>query len=145
MLMRVDFPRPVWPAIEGEEVRLVGDAIESSGHAIAVQGPQASKGGGARRDKHTNTNDVELETTLQELALDLAGDAVETNMALGVDGRRGSGRHCRWWFEKKNRIELRGRWCELIKTNGCQVDKRRGRRCRGYRRMEGIKQPQRDG
>lgn len=34
----------------------------------------------------TNADDVELETTLQELALDLGGDAVETDMALGVDG-----------------------------------------------------------
>ena len=41
----------------------------------------------------TDTDDVELETTLQELALDLRGDAVETDMALGGDGAGGNGRH----------------------------------------------------
>lgn len=41
----------------------------------------------------TNADDVELETTLQELALDLRRDAVETNMALGVDGAGGIGGH----------------------------------------------------
>lgn len=41
----------------------------------------------------TNANDVELETTLQELALDLRGDAVETDMALGEDGAGGHGGH----------------------------------------------------
>lgn len=39
----------------------------------------------------TNADDVELETTLQELLLNLRSDAVETDMALGVDsvGRSG--------------------------------------------------------
>jgi hypothetical protein len=41
----------------------------------------------------TDTDDVELETTLQELALDLGGDAVETDMALGGNGAGGNGRH----------------------------------------------------
>jgi hypothetical protein len=41
----------------------------------------------------TNANDVELEATLQELALNLRGDAVETNMALGEDGACGHGGH----------------------------------------------------
>lgn len=38
----------------------------------------------------TNTDNVELETTLQELLLNLRGDAVETDMTLGVNsvGRR---------------------------------------------------------
>lgn len=35
---------------------------------------------------HTNTHDIELETTLQQLPLDLRGDAVETDMAVGEDG-----------------------------------------------------------
>lgn len=39
--------------------------------------------------KLTNANDIELETTLQQLLLDLAGNAVETDVALGVDGSRG--------------------------------------------------------
>ena len=41
----------------------------------------------------TNADDVELETTLQELALNLRGDAVETDMALGEDAARGHGGH----------------------------------------------------
>lgn len=52
----------------------------------------------------TNTDDVELETTLEELALDLAGDAVETNVALGVDGRRRHGRH----FRERDGLRLDG-------------------------------------
>lgn len=42
----------------------------------------------------TDTDDIELETALEELALDLGGDAVETDVALGVDGGRRHGRHC---------------------------------------------------
>jgi hypothetical protein len=41
----------------------------------------------------TNTDDVELETTLQELLLNLRSDAVETDMALGVDSVGRSGGH----------------------------------------------------
>ena len=36
----------------------------------------------------TNANNIELETALQELLLDLGGDAVETDMALGEDALR---------------------------------------------------------
>ena len=35
----------------------------------------------------TDADDIELETSLEELALDLGGDAVKTDMALRVDGR----------------------------------------------------------
>lgn len=42
----------------------------------------------------TNTDDIELESALEKLALDLGRDAVETDMALGVDGRWGHRRHC---------------------------------------------------
>lgn len=41
----------------------------------------------------TNADDVELETTLQELLLNLRSDAVETDMALGVNGVGRSGGH----------------------------------------------------
>ena len=34
----------------------------------------------------TDADDVELEATLDKLLLDLLGDAVETDIALGVDG-----------------------------------------------------------
>lgn len=33
----------------------------------------------------TNTDNIELEAALQELLLDLGGDAVETDVALGED------------------------------------------------------------
>lgn len=36
----------------------------------------------------TNANNIELETPLQELLLDLGGDAVETDVALGEDALR---------------------------------------------------------
>ena len=44
-------------------------------------------------DRRTDTDDIELETTLQELALNLRRDAVETNMAVGVDSGLREGRH----------------------------------------------------
>jgi len=36
--------------------------------------------------EHTDADDIELKATLQELALNLGCDAVETDMALGEDG-----------------------------------------------------------
>jgi hypothetical protein len=41
--------------------------------------------GAERRVQLTDTDDVELEPALHELLLDLVGDAVETNIAFGVD------------------------------------------------------------
>jgi hypothetical protein len=32
---------------------------------------------------HTDTDNIELKATLEQLALDLSGDTVETDMALG--------------------------------------------------------------
>lgn len=43
--------------------------------------------------RRTDADDVELEAALQELALNLAGDAVETDVALGINRSRGNGRH----------------------------------------------------
>lgn len=64
----------------------------------------------------TDADDVELETALQELALDLAGDAVETNVALGVDGRRRHGRH----FRERDGFRLDGQgpsqWVDVVKS-----------------------------
>ena len=37
------------------------------------------------KTRHTNANDIKLETTLQELPFYLGCDAVETNVALGED------------------------------------------------------------
>lgn len=39
----------------------------------------------------TDANDVELEASLQELALDLRGDGVETHVGVREDGRGGHG------------------------------------------------------
>jgi len=47
----------------------------------------------------TDTDDVELESALQQLLLNLLGDAVESDVALREDGVgqrvRSHGRHCR--------------------------------------------------
>jgi hypothetical protein len=54
-------------------------------------------GSGAQSDEDkqrlTNTDNVELESTFKQLPLNLRGDAVEPNMALRVNGRRGHGGH----------------------------------------------------
>lgn len=46
----------------------------------------------------TNTDDIELKAALQQLLLNLGGDAVEADVALGEDALRrlrvGCGRHC---------------------------------------------------
>lgn len=47
-----------------------------------------------RRSRLTDADDVELEATLEQLALDLGRDAVETDVALGVDGGSRHGGHC---------------------------------------------------
>ena len=57
-LINVDFPSPVWP---------VANTVSILKRTL--------------RSLHTNTDDIELETTLQQLLLDLLGDTVETNMA----------------------------------------------------------------
>lgn len=52
--------------------------------------------------RHTNANDIELKTTLQQLLLNLVGDAVETDVVFGEDAlhllRVHRGRHCGWCF-----------------------------------------------
>ena len=50
----------------------------------------------------TNTHDVELEATLEEFPLDLRGDTIETDMAMGENSGLlslscgGSGGHYEW-------------------------------------------------
>lgn len=64
--------------------------------------------------KLTDADNVELKTTLEELALDLAGDAVEANVALRVDACSRHGRHFRrrkGWYrdntgQESNRIDV---------------------------------------
>lgn len=50
----------------------------------------------------TNAHDIELESTFQQLALDLGGDAVETDVAAREDRRGIGGRRigCGCHFEK---------------------------------------------
>lgn len=73
-----------------------------------------------RNGKHTNADDVELEAALQELALNLAGDTIETDMAVGVNGGRGNSGHFRscWWA--KDERELYGRWSKLMPSGVSQ-------------------------
>jgi hypothetical protein len=47
----------------------------------------------AGKAQRTNADDIELESALQELALDLGCDAVETNMTLREDGLSSHGGH----------------------------------------------------
>ena len=63
----------------------------------------------------TNANDVKLETTLQQLLLNLRSNAVETDMALGDDGRSWRSHFvCRWWAGVCRRVLRKGRVRELM-------------------------------
>ncbi len=62
VLMRVDFPRPVWPIEPGQSSPV------HPGHA-----------------ELTDADDIELESSLQQLLLDLLRDAIKTNMASRED------------------------------------------------------------
>jgi len=66
VLMRVDFPRPVCPEI----TKVRECAVEDGTWHCHVE--------------LTNADDIELETALQQLALNLRCDAVETNVASWV-------------------------------------------------------------
>ncbi len=74
----------------------------------------------------TDTDDVELETSLQELALNLGGDAVKTDMALRVDGRSWHGSHFCWWC-----------WVDLV-VRWSLFQKRRIRISKGARGAAGC-------
>lgn len=77
VLMSVDLPKPVWPV----------DAVSFPiGHGLSGQYWATAS---AARAPLTNANNVELESTLQQLALNLRRDAVETDMAARRDGRWG--------------------------------------------------------
>jgi hypothetical protein len=68
VLIRVDLPRPVCPDAQHQQKHTLRGRGVYLGQIIAL----------------TNADDIELETALQELALNLRGDAIETNMASGV-------------------------------------------------------------
>lgn len=73
VLMSVDFPRPVWPV----------HAVSSNSSRVELV------------MQLTNADDVELESPLDALLLNLLGDAVESDIAVRKDGLclvRGS--HC---------------------------------------------------
>jgi hypothetical protein len=78
VFIKVDFPRPVWP-VRGEIEKRVFFWI------------------GAEKGRHTHEDDVELETSLQELMLDLMSDRVETDIGRRLDFVAGrSGHEVRW-------------------------------------------------
>lgn len=64
VLIRVDFPRPVWP------IGRVKDTVNVS--SFKEQLDSCSP--------HTNTHHIELKATLQELPLNLRCDTVKANM-----------------------------------------------------------------
>lgn len=73
VLMSVDLPKPVWPV----------NPVSFQFGLRDVKTPR-------QRAPLTNANNVELESALQQLALNLRRDAVETNMAArGDSGRSG--------------------------------------------------------
>lgn len=110
--------------------------------------------------QHTNADDVELKATLQQLLLDLRGDAVETDMASGEDcvGGRGSGGHrcCLLWVETVSKLSGDGeegygeRLARLValqqlsssseREGGCEDDGR-SRRRRGRRTSNWCRPP----
>ncbi len=69
VLIRVDFPRPVWPIYQFSIKHIWPDEREL-----------------------TNTHNIELEATFQQLPFDLGSNAIETDMAPGEDCRRGGAR-----------------------------------------------------
>lgn len=76
----------------GSKDRVDQSRLSETSLTLIVQELKLAKGstfpGGHRVQSsaaRTNANDVELESTLQELPLNLRGDAVETDMALRED------------------------------------------------------------
>ncbi len=110
VLMSVDFPNPVWPIIEKESIgqlmtniilkpqrevlkfctsvralhHLVAPAIAHQ-HKNNAKAPAPKTQTSAISYKLTNDDDIELETTLEELVLDLLRNAVETDIGLSAD------------------------------------------------------------
>ena len=76
---------------------------------------------GEIRTPRTNTDDVELKSTLQQLLLNLVGDAVKTDIALGVDAGLGRRVHHRRSHCGRNRPDNRFSREEL--TSSESVDK----------------------
>jgi hypothetical protein len=60
----------------------------------------------------TNTHDIELEATLQQLSLNLRGDTIKTDMTVRENSGLsrswgGSGSHCREDIKKKKKLNER--------------------------------------
>lgn len=68
VLIRVDFPRPVCPVRTVSQSGSMPIIILARSHLPCCF-------------SHTNTHDIELETALQQLPLDLRSDTIETDMA----------------------------------------------------------------
>ena len=71
VLMRVDFPSPVWPVTLGQR------------HSSC-----------SWNYRLTDADDVELEASLEQLLFDLLGNAIKSNMASGKDSIPLWHRHC---------------------------------------------------
>jgi hypothetical protein len=72
VLIRVDFPRPVWPIVK------VKGTVNASSFNEQLDNFRP----------RTNTHHIELKATLQELPLNLRCDAVKTNVAAREDSGR---------------------------------------------------------
>jgi len=81
VLIRVDFPRPVWPVHNKE-----GTVSRGPEKTIWIAGERVAG------CIHTNAHHIELETALQQLPLNLRSDTVEADMAARKDGRGGNRR-----------------------------------------------------
>lgn len=75
----------------------------------------------------TNTDDIELEAAFEQFVLNLGRDAVETDMALGIDriGNRGSHREDR---ARRCRIRLTGLWLRKMRVSQLVLNGVRNRR-----------------
>lgn len=85
VLIRVDFPKPVWP---------VNHSANGAGYKprhFVVSGRYYRNDNTKTR---TNDDHVELETTLQELVFNLLGDGVETDVGVGTNLFSGGGHDC---------------------------------------------------
>ena len=65
--MSVDFPKPVWPVRSQYSAPILWSYVETA------------------TETRTDGDHVELEATLQELVLNLGGDAVETDIGAGAN------------------------------------------------------------
>jgi hypothetical protein len=86
VLISVDFPRPVWPIIPTN----IPISIFPSPFVKQTR-------------THTDDDDIELETALEELVLNLAGNAVKTD--IGVRANLFSSGHCKGYENERRKVD----------------------------------------